>query len=71
LDNKYILTIFEKKINKMKKIEIKKGQKFGKLIVIEEVLNLKRRTFKCLCECGKEKVFQLNHLRPVKSNRHN
>ena len=37
----------------MKKIEIKAGQKFGKLTAIERTKNINgRQTWKCICECG-------------------
>lgn len=48
----------------MKKLEIKSGDKFGKLTIIKEVSPLRisnkpRRMFKCRCECGNEKDIQL------------
>ena len=44
----------------MKKLDIKSGDKFGKLTVIKEVepyyvCNKPRRKFKCICECGNTK----------------
>ena len=57
----------------MKKIEIKKGEKFGRLTVLEEIESshfpnqYPRRRFLCRCECGKEKVFILEHLKSGRS----
>lgn len=57
----------------MKKIEIKKGEKFGRLTVLEEIDSSHfpnqhpRRRFLCRCECGKEKVFILEHLKSGRS----
>ena len=47
-----------------KKLIIKKGDKFGKLSVIQEVVKktIKRR-FLLLCECGNKKKVDLNSLR--------
>lgn len=52
----------------MKKLEIKNGEKFGKLEIIEEVSsiissNKPRRVFKCMCECGNTIDVQLSSLR--------
>ena len=38
----------------MKKLQIKEGDKFGELTIIEELIHPKRRQFKCKCNCGKE-----------------
>ncbi|UYB50153.1 hypothetical protein OCI51_26460 (plasmid) [Lysinibacillus capsici] len=46
-----------------RKIEVKQGDPFGRLVIIQEVKSKKRRSFLCKCECGEEKVVQLNHLR--------
>lgn len=48
----------------MKRLNIEKGQKFGKWTIIEEVspkiiTNKPRRMFKCVCECGNIKEVQL------------
>jgi len=48
------------------KIEVKTGDKYGRLTIIKEVknLNIKNvRFFLCSCECGNEKVIILNSLR--------
>jgi hypothetical protein len=51
-------------IFKMKKLEVKKGDKFNRLTIIKEVEKRSRtRTFLCVCECGNEKIVQLNNLR--------
>jgi hypothetical protein len=48
----------------MKKIEIKQGDRYGKLSIVKELeKQSKRRSFLCKCECGNEKIIQLNHLR--------
>lgn len=40
------------------------GQKFGRLTVIREIeTNNGHRKFLCKCECGNEKVVQMNHLK--------
>lgn len=52
----------------MKKIEIKNGDRYGKLTILREVLQIKTtRKVICKCDCGKEKIFNLNHLRTGKS----
>lgn len=43
------------------------GLKFGRLLVIEEIINEgtpkhKKFTYKCLCECGQEKICLRKHL---------
>ena len=40
------------------------GEKFGKITVLERIKkeNSKRTFFKCLCDCGKEKIFQSSDL---------
>lgn len=51
-----------------KKLEIKSGQRFNKLIVIKEVDRFiqpsgqPQRGFLCKCDCGKTKVIRLSHL---------
>jgi hypothetical protein len=48
----------------MKKIEISKGNRFGKLTVISELPKpIKRRTFECKCDCGKSTTITLQALR--------
>jgi hypothetical protein len=48
---------------------IDKGTRFGRLMVIEEVESIKlnsgwnRRRFKCLCDCGIEKIINMQSLR--------
>lgn len=50
------------------KIDIKKGDQFGKLTVIKEVEHFKQpsgqkqRAILCKCECGNEKAIRLSHL---------
>ena len=45
----------------MKKIEIKQGDRYGKLSIVKELeKQSKRRSFLCKCECGNEKIIQLN-----------
>lgn len=34
------------------KLEIKVGQRFGKLVIIKEIKGKNRRQFQCLCDCG-------------------
>ena len=51
----------------MKRLNIEKGQKFGKWTIIEEISpkiisNKPRRMFKCVCECGNIKEVQLTCL---------
>lgn len=51
------------------KIEIKTGDKYGRWSIVKEVETLykrygtKQRQFRCICECGNEKVLQMFHLR--------
>lgn len=48
----------------MRKIEIKSGEQYGRLTVIEEVEKYKgRRTFLCKCDCGNYTNVILNKLR--------
>jgi hypothetical protein len=42
-----------------KKLEIKTGDRFGRLTIIEEVKNRYRRSFRCLCDCGEYKTTTL------------
>ena len=51
-----------------KRIEIEEGQKFGRLTIVKETIptiypSRQKRAFQCICECGIEKIVQLNHLR--------
>jgi hypothetical protein len=53
----------------MKKIEVKSGDKYGRLTIVKEVEpyispNKKtKRKFECLCDCGNIKDIVLNHIR--------
>lgn len=47
----------------MKKLELKKGDRYGRLVIIKEIPNKNRRFFECFCDCGKSTVVPLNHLR--------
>ena len=53
----------------MRRIEVSAGMRFGKLTVLREMElepNLKvqrKRKFLCQCECGRQKVVMLTHLR--------
>lgn len=52
----------------MKKLEIKTGDRYGKLTILNEVPQTKKsRIVFCKCDCGKEKNFFLNSLRTGKS----
>jgi hypothetical protein len=52
-----------------KKLIISNGDRYGRWIIVEEVETLykpygvKMRQFRCICECGNEKVVKLVHLR--------
>lgn len=46
-----------------KKIEIKKGDRYGRLIIMKEIFDSSYRMFKCLCDCGKLTIVSRNHLR--------
>lgn len=49
----------------MKKLEIKKGDRYGRLVIINEVpklLNEKSRSVLCLCDCGRFRTFYLKYL---------
>jgi len=52
----------------MNKLEIKQGDRFGKLTIIKEVGRIilpsgqKNRAFLCKCDCGNEKEIRLLHL---------
>lgn len=51
-----------------KKIEIKEGDKYGRLTIVEEKPSVNnRRKFSCLCECGNYKNIQLDSLRQGKT----
>ena len=59
---------YRKKIRgKARLIDVKIGDRYGKLTIIEEILRLsehfEERKFKCLCDCGNEKIILLNSLR--------
>jgi len=48
----------------MEKIEVKKGERYGRLIILSEEEKIKKaRIFRCLCDCGKETTVRLNSLR--------
>lgn len=47
----------------MPKYENLIGQKFARLLVLEKVDGEKRTTFKCLCDCGKEKNIRAENLK--------
>jgi hypothetical protein len=48
----------------MYKIEIKKGEKFNRFEIIEELPTVNKiRKFKCKCDCGNIKIVRLNSLR--------
>ena len=45
-------------------INIKKGKRFGKLLIVKETEKRNNlRCFLCKCDCGNEKEFYLGHLR--------
>jgi AP2 domain len=46
----------------MRPISINEGQRFGRLIVIEEVDGQEHRCFRCECDCGRIKDVRLSHL---------
>lgn len=45
-----------------KKLDLK-GKKFGRLLVVEEVIDKKRSRWKCVCECGNEIEARGSHLK--------
>ena len=53
----------------MRKLEVKKGDKYGRLTVMRESApfirenGYKRRLVLCLCDCGEEKIIGLNDVR--------
>jgi len=48
----------------MRKIEVKAGDRYGRLTVIKELEQKgHRRIVLCRCDCGKEKAFGLNNIR--------
>lgn len=52
----------------MRKIEVKEGDRYGRLTVIKEVESIpwkrgRRRMVLCKCDCGTEKVFGLSNIR--------
>ncbi len=51
----------------MKKIDIKLGDTYGKLTILNEVFNHRERKFLCKCECGEKKVIFLSSLRTGKT----
>lgn len=46
-----------------KPLQIKSGQKFGRLIIKKELKSKNGRNFLCKCECGNEKIAKLTDLR--------
>ncbi|MCA4764682.1 hypothetical protein H8Z65_14130 [Mycobacterium avium subsp. hominissuis] len=46
-----------------KPLQIKSGQKFGRLIIIKELESKNGRNFLCKCECGNKKIAKLTDLR--------
>jgi hypothetical protein len=57
----------------MRRLEIKTGQRFGRLTIIEEVERYRcpngevKRQFKCKCDCGESVITILNDLRTSKT----
>ena len=57
----------------MRKLEIKRGDKYGRLTILNEVegifnsKDIKMRNFLCLCTCGKKLEILLNNLRMKKT----
>lgn len=53
----------------MGKLQIKTGERYNKLKIIEEVSGYKqpsgqvKRQFKCICDCGNKVIVRLSHLR--------
>ena len=47
----------------MRKLDIKIGDRYNRLTIVEEVYHPKRRTFKCKCDCGNYKIISLTHMR--------
>jgi hypothetical protein len=45
------------------KLLIKQGDRYGRLIIVSEVNHPERRTFKCKCDCGNNKIIALTRLR--------
>lgn len=45
------------------KIDVKQGDRYGYLTIIEEILDSKPRKFLVVCDCGNKKVVNLNSLR--------
>lgn len=47
-----------------RKLEIKKGERYGQLVIESEVENKgDKRHFLCLCDCGNKKTVRLEHIR--------
>ena len=47
-----------------KKIEIKKGDRYGRLVIVEEINSIKKqRKFKCKCDCGIFSIVRIDSLR--------
>ena len=51
----------------MKKIEIKKNSRYGKLVILEEVSGNRERKVLCRCDCGNTKIVFLSSLRTKKT----
>ena len=53
----------------MRSLLVQSGDKYGRWTIIEEVerhiqsSGMSRRQFRCICECGNEKIIQLSSLR--------
>ena len=49
----------------MRAIEVKRGDRFGRLVVIRELARIDRtiRVFECKCDCGMKKPMRLYNLR--------
>ena len=46
-----------------KKIEIKPGDRYNRLVIVEELYTTIPRCFKCECDCGNTTIVQLKNLR--------
>ena len=46
-----------------RKIDVRKGDRYGMLTIVDENFNKSRRAFNCKCDCGGEKTVMLNILR--------
>lgn len=47
----------------MRPVNVEPGDLFGRLIVIQEAEGSGKRKFLCHCDCGKEVLVRLDHLR--------